>query len=59
MKRTVLLLVAAVLAMSGGMALALSKNCLAGDCIGTREADTLTGSDNADQMAGMEGATTP
>lgn len=57
MKRAVVLLVvvAAVLAMAGGVALALDKGCTGGDCVGTREADTLTGSTNVDRIVGMEG----
>jgi Ca2+-binding RTX toxin-like protein len=57
MKRAVVLLVvvAAVLAMAGGVALALDKGCTAGDCVGTREADTLTGSTSVDRIVGMEG----
>jgi Ca2+-binding RTX toxin-like protein len=56
-RRVVLLLVvvAAVLAMTGGVALALDKGCTGGDCLGTRDADTLTGSTNIDRIAAMEG----
>ena len=55
----------AVLAVVGGVALAVNKTCLgavgsggtlAPDCIGTREADTLTaGDDNTHIIAGLEG----
>jgi Ca2+-binding RTX toxin-like protein len=57
MRRAVLLVVvAAVLALAGGMVLAESKTCATLDCVGTREADTMTGRDNAsDRIAGMEG----
>ncbi len=57
MRRAVLLVVvAAVLALAGGMVLAESKTCATVDCVGTREADTMTGRDNApDRIAGMEG----
>ena len=53
------------LAVAGGVALALNKTCLgavgaggtlAPDCVGSREADTLTaGDDNTHIIAGMEG----
>jgi Ca2+-binding RTX toxin-like protein len=67
MRRAVLLLVitAAVLAVAGGVALAVNKTCfgasgssgtLTPDCVGTREAHTLTaGDDNHHNIAGMEG----
>jgi Ca2+-binding RTX toxin-like protein len=57
MRRAVLLVVvAAVLALAGGMVLAESKTCATLDCVGTREADTMTGRDSAsDRIAGMEG----
>src|SRR4028118_2176573 len=58
MSRALLLVVvvAAVLALAGGMVLAESKTCATLDCVGTREADTMTGRDNAsDRIAGMEG----
>jgi Ca2+-binding RTX toxin-like protein len=55
----------AVLATAGGVALALNKTylgavgsggTLAPDCVGTREADTLTaGDDNTHIIAGLEG----
>ncbi len=45
-----------MLALAGGMVLAESKTCATLDCVGTREADTMTGRDNAsDRIAGMEG----
>jgi Ca2+-binding RTX toxin-like protein len=58
MRRVVLLLVvaAAVLAMAGGVVSA-ALVC-AGDCVGTRQDDTLTGSTNPDRIAGMEGRDT-
>jgi Ca2+-binding RTX toxin-like protein len=56
---------AALLALAAGVASALNKTCLgavgsggtlAPDCLGTREADTLTaGDDNSHNIAGMEG----
>ena len=57
MRRAVVLLVvvAAVLAMAGGVALALDKNCTGGDCIGTRGDDFIVGSTNLDRIVGMEG----
>lgn len=60
MKRRVVLLVAAavaaVLTLAGGVVLAESKNCATIDCVGTREADTITGRDaQPDVIAGMEG----
>jgi Ca2+-binding RTX toxin-like protein len=67
MRRAVLLLVitAAVLAVAGGVALAVNKICfgasgssgtLTPDCVGTREADTLTAvDDNHHNITGMEG----
>ena len=63
MRRAVVLLVvaaAAVLALAGGMALAASVSCTdagsaPGDCLGTREPDTITGSAGIDRIAGMEG----
>jgi len=68
MRRAVLLLVIAgvVLAAAGGVALAVNKTCfgatgpsgsLTPDCVGTRDADTLTaGDDNDHNIAGMEGS---
>ena len=60
-----LALAVATLAVVGGVALAVNKTCLgavgaggtlAPDCIGTREADTLTaGDDNTHIIAGLEG----
>ncbi len=62
MRRAVLLVVvalvvvaAAVLALAGGVVLAESKTCVTFDCVGTRGADTLTGRDAPDLIAGMEG----
>lgn len=67
MRRVALLLVVAVvvLAMAGGVALAVNRTCLgavgaggtpAPDCVGTRAADTLTaGDDNLHNIVGMEG----
>jgi Ca2+-binding RTX toxin-like protein len=58
MRRAAFLVVvaAAVLALAGGVVLAESKLCATLDCLGTREADTMTGRDNApDRIAGMEG----
>lgn len=56
---------ATVLAIAGGVALAVNKTCLGAtgpsgsltpDCVGTRGADTLTaGDDNDHNIAGMEG----
>ncbi len=55
-RRIVLLLVVvAALAMVGGVALAVDKSCGGGDCVGTREDDTITGSNSPDRIAGMEG----
>jgi Ca2+-binding RTX toxin-like protein len=46
----------AVLATAGGVVLAVTKTCLETDCMGTREADTLTaGNDNTHHIAGLEG----
>ena len=55
-RRTVLLLAAVgvVLLLASGVALAVNKGC-SGDCVGTREADTLSGSTHHDRIAGMEG----
>ena len=56
-RQIVLLLVVAVamLAMAGGVAVALSKGCSGGDCVGSREADTITGSTGTDVVALLEG----
>jgi Ca2+-binding RTX toxin-like protein len=58
MRRAVVLLmvVAAMLAVAGGIALA-TQNCTGGgDCIGTREADAIIGSqDFPNRIAAMEG----
>ena len=51
-------LATAVLTLAGGGVLAESKTCAATDCVGTREADTLTGSSDAQEqgrIAGLEG----
>jgi len=60
-----LVVAAAVLAIASGVALAVNKPCngasgssgtLTPDCVGTREADTLTAGDvNDHNIAGMEG----
>ena len=60
MRRVVVLVVlaTAVLSLAGGVVLAESKTCAATDCVGTREADTLTGSSGAQdqhRIAGLEG----
>ena len=47
--------VAVVLTIAGGVVLAAPVGCTGVDCIGTREADTITGSDSFDRIAGMEG----
>ena len=52
----VLLVVVAAVALSGGGAtLALTKTCGGGDCVGTDDADTITGSPNADTIAALGG----
>jgi Ca2+-binding RTX toxin-like protein len=55
MRRALLLLVvaAAVLAVAAG-AVSAALVCT-GDCVGTREDDTITGTTNPDRIAGMEG----
>jgi Ca2+-binding RTX toxin-like protein len=60
MRRAVLVVVvAAVLALAGGMVFAESKTCATVDCVGTRGADTMTGRDNAsDQIDGAGGSDT-
>jgi Ca2+-binding RTX toxin-like protein len=59
MRRAVLLLVvaAAVLALAGGMVWAEDKICTGtgGDCVGTREADNVSGSNSSDRVALLEG----
>jgi Ca2+-binding RTX toxin-like protein len=46
----------AVLALLGGVVLAATKTCPETDCVGTREADTLTAeNDIAHNIAGLEG----
>ncbi|HLL39094.1 MAG TPA: hypothetical protein VK357_05425 [Rubrobacteraceae bacterium] len=57
MRRTVVLLVmvAAMLALAGGTALTDTVGCTGGDCVGTRGADTISGTSNIDRIAGMEG----
>jgi Ca2+-binding RTX toxin-like protein len=57
MRRVLLLLVvaAAVLALAGGTVLSAPVGCGGGDCVGTRGADTITGSSGLDRIAGMEG----
>jgi Ca2+-binding RTX toxin-like protein len=58
MRRAILLLVlvAAVLALSGGAVLAVDKTCFGSDCVGTRGADKITSSSNGpNNIAGMEG----
>jgi Ca2+-binding RTX toxin-like protein len=60
MRRAVLLGVVAamVMALAAGTVLAESKTCAALECVGTREADTLTGSSDAQEqgrIAGLEG----
>ncbi len=55
MRRTALLFAAMLLALvvSSGVALAVTKSCVAGvDCLGTRRADTLNGSEGNDRMLG-------
>ncbi len=55
MRRTALLFAAMVLALvvSSGVALAVTKSCEAGvECLGTRKADTLNGSEGYDYMYG-------
>src|SRR5215218_8489315 len=56
MRRVLLLLVvaAAVLALAAGLVLAETFSCT-GPCVGTREADMMTGSATLDRIAGMEG----
>src|SRR5215211_6031758 len=57
MRRVLLLLVvvAVVLAVAAGMAWAVSITCpTSGDCIGSREADTLTGGSGFQRIAGLE-----
>src|SRR5215211_949448 len=59
MRRVLLLLVvvAVVLAVAAGMAWAVSITCpTSGDCIGSREADTLTGGSGFQRIAGLEGS---
>src|SRR3712207_1115734 len=57
--RTYGLLVAAaalaVLMASGTVALAATIECSGGYCVGTEEADTMSGSDTADEMHGLGG----
>ena len=58
MRRAILLLVlvAAVLALTGGAVLAVDKTCFGSDCVGTRGADKITSSSNGpNNIAGMEG----
>lgn len=60
MRRALLLLVvaAALLAVVAGAVLAEAKTCTPGDCVGTRGADTLTGTGNSfsiNRIAGLEG----
>ena len=53
MKRTVMLFAATLLALVffSGVALAVTKSCVAGvECLGTRKADTLNGSDRGDDI---------
>jgi len=49
-RAAVLVVVAAAM-----LALAESKTCATFECVGTREADTITGRDAPDLMVGMEG----
>jgi RTX calcium-binding nonapeptide repeat (4 copies) len=57
MRRAVVLLVvvATALAVASGVVLADDKSCTGGDCVGTRDGDTITGTTSADRIAGMEG----
>ena len=57
MRRAVLLdvVAAAVLALAGEVVLAENKTYVTFDCVDTRAADTLTGRDDPDLIAGMEG----
>ncbi len=57
MRRTILLLTAAVmvLAFGSGAVLAASIICAGGDCVGTRAADEITGTADDDLVAGLEG----
>jgi len=59
-RRTTLLLAtafvgAAVLALASGTASTDTVGCDGGDCLGTRDADTILGSSAVDLIAGMEG----
>ena len=59
MRRAILLLLAAtaVLAVAAGAVVAATSTCTGGACLGTRAADTITGSDipAGDRIAGLEG----
>jgi len=63
MKRTTtlaLLVIAALLLLALGsrVVLAAGITCTGGDCLGTRDADQVTGSTGRDRIAGMEGGDT-
>jgi len=59
MRKTVLLLASMSLTvlLASGVALAITKNCVAGadDCVGTNNPDTLNGSDVDDWIYGLSG----
>ena len=53
-----LLVVAIALLLAGGVVLAKSITCTGGPCIGTKRADTITGSGGADTIKGLAGGDT-
>ncbi len=46
---------AAALVVAAGAVVAADSTCIGGACVGTRGADTITGSSGDDLIAGMEG----
>lgn len=49
-------IVACVTLVVGGVALAITETCTSNPCVGTRNADTLTGTDGSEKIWGEAGA---
>jgi Ca2+-binding RTX toxin-like protein len=49
-----LAITALLLGLGAGVVLVATTTCTGGDCLGTREADQITGSTSRDRIAGME-----